>query len=501
VIRPHQAALWLAVALVSTPVQASPLFELYGATDAVGGLNARAGGASAASTYYNPALLPRAKRGLHAGSFIGHDAISIDVWRRSAGNDLSTAGIGKYRGGEQTALPTRWLERGCTPADGACVSPFAARPRQGVDSSHETRPYATVGMVAPLIGKYLTAGMYTMLPLEVFTSARSFYVDEREQFFSNSLHPELYADRLDSLSLALGLGSQLSDKLALGLSLSLSMKNEAAAPTYVSDSSQFDTSLRITTDVDVKLRFAPNFALALTPTPRLTLSATLHAPQKLAITTRPSATLPVGEVQSATRESVHGFLPWRAALGLSWTLIDESERSWSITGHALFGRWSRYQNRQGERAHHDFAWRDTVSGAIGVRNRRSGLHTGLDVTYVPTPTPEQVGRESYVDNSRLGVALGTEYVFPPLGQLTCKLGVAAQLHFLFARLHAKLDPTAHPPVYPQLVRDEWADGQVDTSTGEVYQDSIGLQTNNPGWPGFSSRGYLVAGGLNLTVLY
>jgi hypothetical protein len=48
-----------------------------------------------------------------------------------------------------------------------------------------------------------------------------------------------------------------------------------------------------------------------------------------------------------------------------------------------------------------------------------------------------------------------------------------------------------------LVKDEVPDdGQVG---GEPIAGAAGLQTNNPGWPGFTSQGWITTFGLYLTV--
>jgi hypothetical protein len=49
------------------------------------------------------------------------------------------------------------------------------------------------------------------------------------------------------------------------------------------------------------------------------------------------------------------------------------------------------------------------------------------------------------------------------------------------------------------VRDELPDDAVDTR-GQPIQSAAGLQTNNPGWPGFSSSGFLFGAGVNLALL-
>jgi hypothetical protein len=84
-----------------------------------------------------------------------------------------------------------------------------------------------------------------------------------------------------------------------------------------------------------------------------------------------------------------------------------------------------------------------------------------------------------------------------------RVGLQGQLHILPRRTQQKLDPTSAEfsgRHYSQLVQDEWVDG-ASNNRGEVYQESFGLQTNNPGWPGFSSRGMIVGAGLNASLLY
>jgi hypothetical protein len=51
--------------------------------------------------------------------------------------------------------------------------------------------------------------------------------------------------------------------------------------------------------------------------------------------------------------------------------------------------------------------------------------------------------------------------------------------------------------YPYLVADEVPDdSQV---AGEPIAGAAGLQTNNPGWPGFGSAGFVLGGGVYVSV--
>jgi hypothetical protein len=85
-----------------------------------------------------------------------------------------------------------------------------------------------------------------------------------------------------------------------------------------------------------------------------------------------------------------------------------------------------------------------------------------------------------------------------------QIGINAQLQFLPERHQTKHDPTGPQfgdGTFSQIVVDEWEDGTVDIVTGEPIPESEGLQTNNPGWPGFASNGLLAGGGVTLTLLY
>ena len=49
------------------------------------------------------------------------------------------------------------------------------------------------------------------------------------------------------------------------------------------------------------------------------------------------------------------------------------------------------------------------------------------------------------------------------------------------------------------VKEVRPDGSIVTSTGAPVAGSQGLQTNNPGWPGFSSGGWMWGGAVTLSM--
>jgi hypothetical protein len=172
---------------------------------------------------------------------------------------------------------------------------------------------------------------------------------------------------------------------------------------------------------------------------------------------------------------------------------------------ATYKLWSDYVNRQGERPQQGYGWSNTLGISFGLRHvYDKRLTTFFDAGYEPTPVPAQTGRTNYVDNDRYSLAGGVNYQFGIYDTgLKLRLGLQGQIHLFPERTQMKIDPSKPPYAgssYSQLVRDEWVDGAKD-SRGTVIPESFGLQTNNPGWPGFSSKGMILGAGLSAALLY
>lgn len=146
-----------------------------------------------------------------------------------------------------------------------------------------------------------------------------------------------------------------------------------------------------------------------------------------------------------------------------------------------------------------YAWVDTLSPTLGARYRWHDVSALFDVSYTPTPVPPQTGRTNYVDNDRISSSLGTQYRFN-LMHTDVWIGAQLQLHRLLERHQTKLPTPTRADgtnLAPDRVKDEIPDdAQI---SGEPVANIGGLQTNNPGWPGFASGGWILGGTLTLTV--
>jgi len=477
---------------------ASPLFELSGGVAGDGGLTARASGATAASTYFNPAFLPDAESGLVLGTFVLRDNISVNLDGRPTPSADVPEGLenAEHADGTRFAnypIPTSWLSNGRS-GDPA----LPARPRQAHGSGKNLRGYQALGLVAKLFNDRLALGLYAMVPYSRFTGAAAFFSDEREQYFTNSLHPELYSDRMTATSLAFGTGVKITDNLSAGLAFTLSLTTAAYTPTYVVDAGRFKDIL-IDSKVDVNASVAPHVGLVYKALDRLRLIGTVHSPQKMVIKTDFTFLLANGVEQQAGVTFTHDYLPWTVALGGAYDVVKSGDMNVTAVAVAKYARWSDYIDRHNERPIAEYGWYDTVTPSAGLRVK-SGPSSGfVDFEFQPSPVPAQTGRTNYVDNDRLATSVGAEQVITLWGT-AIRLGAQVQFHYLPKRTTKKFPtPTslAGNNLNPALVSDEVPDDA--TLGGAPLNGREGLQTNNPGWPGFSSQGIILGGGLYIAV--
>lgn len=104
--------------------------------------------------------------------------------------------------------------------------------------------------------------------------------------------------------------------------------------------------------------------------------------------------------------------------------------------------------------------------------------------------PLQVGRSNYVDSDRFGVMTGARLDLK-LGGVTLRPGIDL-VGYRLAYRYVKKDDAR--------LTDELPDGSRFGSTGDPVPGAKGLQTNNPGFPGFTSEGYVFGGSLVLDVV-
>ncbi len=157
--------------------------------------------------------------------------------------------------------------------------------------------------------------------------------------------------------------------------------------------------------------------------------------------------------------------------------------------------WSTYKDRHGQSPGsvygEQYGFGDTLIYAVGVRHKYKNVRAYVDWQYAPTPVPDQTGRSNYVDSDRYGVAFGGDFDVT-VGGVHLRPGLQLVAYRLVWRDVVK---------NPSQIIDEVPDDSRNSQTGDPLAGAKGLQTNNPGYPGFGSEGWIYGGTASLSVIF
>jgi long-chain fatty acid transport protein len=474
----------VAVELGSAPCLASSVVETIGAPGVGNGFSARVLGRGAEVTYYNPSLMPDASADLSFGVLLLGTSSNIHLDPRPSGVDVPDS------------IYQADLAR--LPASGRQLWPQSTARllhRRADTVTRDVTPYVALGLVRPLVRDVLLFGFYAQIPTTGFLQADGFFSDEREQYFSNQLHAELLGDRLKVPTLAAALGGRLLPELSWGAGLDIGMATRTEMQIYVPNAAD-ESNLLIVPKIETRIAAAPHLGLALRPYGRLLVTATLHLPKSWDTNGQNRIrffdyTYPSGQtavVQSYTL--TQGNEPLRIGLGVG-TGGKSGTIGWEIGLQGVFTQWSQYLDRHGERPLD--AWHDTVNVGVGWALNWAERRLTAELGVAPTPVPVQSGRTNYVDSTRLVSSVGFER---PFQWWTTKyaIGIHVQAQFIVPRSVTKRPDAANP------VTDELPDSAVDRVSGLPLSGAPGLQSNNPGYPGYRSWGTILGAAMVLKVL-
>lgn len=452
--------------------------EIIGATTGGHQITARVLSRGSAVTYFNPSLLPEATPKLEAG-FFGL-AIQGDIRLKPRPSWADVPDTVYYTQAPGRPLATRDL----------------AQARGDTDAG-TSLAYAAIGLVRPLAGKSLVFGFHAFLPVRGFIDQKGFFADEREQYFSNRLHFELLGDRLGVSSIAFALGSQLDDWLSVGGGIDVAIYTVSKTTVFIPDGGD-QSHVLLAPDIHTDSRFKPYVAATVRPSARSSVVATLHLPTEN--NTRGQNDLrfwnytyqPGQKAVQQVYTMTQGSEPLRLALGgsLRGRALPDGRAPWEVGVQLLAQRWSQYHNRQGE--HPLDGWHDTVSVAVGTGFLWRERQVSFDLGYVPSPVPRQNGRTNYVDNPRWVASAGIEGPVQFLGR-ELEAGLTLFASYFVPRSVDKNMNARNPVV------DELPDGEPDLRTNLPAEGSLGLQTNNPGYPGWKSTGCMVGVGASFRI--
>lgn len=470
--------------------QASPLWEWIGAPGSTQVRSAQLNARGSDAAYFNPARLAAVEeRKFHFGLLGVAGRLRIDLDDRPGGVDIGdeiySARIegedGLRRPPSERPLPTGELPR-----------------ERGSHDPSFSRQYAVLGTTVPLLQGRLVLGMLTTLSADYFALQQPHFADEREQYFSNSLHFERMGDRLTGSHFAAGVGVEIIESLRLGLGFTLAQDAESQNQIYSPDATDQEQS-EVNAAVRISTRLVPHFGVDASPLPQWTLTATVHAPYENRVVGRSELRFwnfpAYADGEDSVQQEftyVYDFEPLRASLGSAYQWqTDEGGRGVKVGAQISYGRWSDYVDRHGDEP--GLPWRDIWSPALSAGWWNGTAEVDGELSFSPSPVPLQEGRSNYVDNSRWIAAAGWARSLTLFDQ-NLRLGVQGQVQWLREQRVVKSESSQDP------VRDEFPLSE-DARTGETIEASLDFRTNNPGYPGFRASGFLVSGGLFLEALF
>lgn len=449
-----RSALILGLLLTGPPVAQASVFEVFGAGARAQGL-AGVGvtrGRDAGAAWVNPATLVDVERSVQLGWFTGFDRTSILLMERPAGYEPST---------------------------------YDTRLRSRTDTEGAGSTSGLLGGLALQIPAWdLAVGAVIYAPTSGFARLTPHFNDEREQYFSNRLDFELIGDRLRSEVIAAGLGYRLTPWLCLGVGLAVLPINTTNAAVYTPNPSAPEGSY-IAPDIEQGALKALTAGLVVEPLDGLRVAAAFQDEVFFRVKGRNEVQLRGTERGAAypvlqQMDVVGNYSPPRVTVGASmaWTGVTAAlELRWR--------NWQRYRDSFGA----DHGFQDTVDLSAAAELAPDDSTTfRLGGSFRPTPAPQATGRLSYIDNPRVVVGIGGGRSFS-VGEERFDLDLGIQLHGLLERtVHKELPADGGiPPVCAEgvtVVCDESAVAE-------------GVQIGAPGFPGWTSGGYLLSASLDL----
>ena len=460
----------------SNPTRANS-FDLFGAGSrgASGGNTGITTAADYTAMFYNPAAVVLGDNIFGVGVNVSFNNLSIRVAGRPNGYDIPHLG----------------------PSSPAVGSEFRLRPHgdlNGQDPAVSVFFGGSVALGLPAL-RFAVVGALNIAKSGV---QQSFFNDEREQYFSNTPHFDLLGGRVDHSIVIFGLAYQILDWVSAGAGVSFMAHAETSNFIYMDNlTDQSDIDL----NVDLKLggRWRPHLGVLFLPIEGVRVGATFRGEQLLALGVENEVQirgLQGGEEYPMVQDLdlKIQYSPRHFAFGASY----HSDR-WSVVGELTYTNWARYLNHHGERA----GFSNTVNPRLGFEYDMGGGHClRLGGAFEPSPVGPQTGRTNYVDNDRL---IGSTGMIHPIdfGDYSFRISWHFQVHVLIPRTELKEALDSYPSCTDgeTALCDEVPDGTVNPATGEPWPESYGLQTGNPGFPGFTSGGWIASTGVEFAWLF
>ncbi len=460
----------LAMILISTKIAYStPVFYTFGS---MGELNQFSGLLlkNPASAYHQASELVNANSSLTVSVFYANQDLQINSLARPSGVDISDE---IYQARVPTMSGLANLKN--TPLPSNQISP-----RNSISPAFQDT-FFQIASTSSLLKEghhRLNFGILISGSASHVEKQNPRFTDERAQYFGNSLFFSKWGNYLDGLSTALALSWSYQDLINLGVGVVILNQAKANSEVFLSDATYQGNSYTLA-NVTVKNSFSPYFSasgrLLKNQNQELRWGLNYYTAQDTTVEGTGNVKIwgfAYAEGQNSLKQKFtqhYRYLPSRYQASLSWKI-----KEWGFYSILEHVSWSQYLDYFGEST----GWVDQWQGTWGGQYQKNHYGFGLDIRWRPSPVKPQIGRRNDIDPSQLAFA-GNIQLQP---SKSIKFSLGGQLHYLLTQSAYK-SPYASQPVI-----DEVPDQAVNISSMQPINQRLGLQTNNPGFPGWKASG-------------
>ncbi len=323
--------------LLPSPSYANSTAEELGAASSVLGQMGRVASEGADAVLFAPSLLVFAQDNMLMGMTFLWQRLDVGLGQRPGGSDISDAIL--------TARVTDAQGKSVSPTYRPLPTAQLIAQRGGFDQDGSGGLFV-FGTVKRFLDNRLAFGFYSILPMTQFQVQRPFFADEREQYFSNSLHFERYEDTLQQNAFVFALAGRPFSWLAIGAGVTFTNHSAISNSIYMPDAADQGSS-NVNGQVEVNTRLVPHGSITFLPLDSLKVTATFHSRNQSQVEGVSSLQFwdfnYPGEEQYLVQKfkGSYGFSPMRVGLGALWS-SDGPGFLWQAAAGATYNRWADY---------------------------------------------------------------------------------------------------------------------------------------------------------------
>jgi long-subunit fatty acid transport protein len=369
--------------------------------------------------------------------------------------------------------------------------------------------YISFGLIHSLGIEDFRLGLCVLAPHDGLATVSSHYPDERDQYFGNTVHFQRFGEWSRVLSVLFGAAYRPLPYLSVGASVEGALSTGAVLDAYVPEATVQDYSL---SNANVDAVPSTRAIVGVTYRPMELLSFSLVWRDRRFTKVDATAYLKLWNYHESGDATIPKLVKQRHTLALDFepmeVMLSAGIKFVNLRAQAsvTWNHWSDYLDTHHDRAQYTavsdpvpgamsdpgFEFSDTFSVSLGVSWEYAEGWTLLGgASYRPTPVPPQTGRTNYVDNDLLSLAVGHRFAFSLWNrQFVADVGVQFWMMF---------EQTVHKD--PSQIPDEFADHARTLIGQQPMPEAAGLQTNNPGFPGYDFGGFSLIGSASLTYLF